>query len=468
MVASEATPFIKTGGLADVVGALPVALRAREEEVAVVLPFYRAARVPGASRIWQGHSVWCGTKQYSVDIHLVTERNVPFYFVDCPPLFDREGIYVDSEGNDFPDNHIRFAVLSRAALALARWSFRPHVIHCHDWQAALVSTFLHSTLAGDPTFMGIKTLLTIHNMGYQGLFPKSALAEIGLDESVFHIGGLEFFGRVNILKGGIVYSDAVSTVSKGYAAEIQTAEFGFGLEGLLRARSGVLHGILNGVDYSAWSPENDPHLAANYSAADLSGKHKCKQDLLAEFGLPPEAFDRPLIGIVSRFDRQKGFDLIEEVGPELAAEHMTLVVLGTGDPAYERLFRELAAAYPAKIGVRVAYDNALAHKIEAGADIFLMPSRYEPCGLNQMFSLRYGAVPVVRATGGLDDTIDDSTGFKFKEYSGRELLAAIRSALAAFRDRQRWQTLMRNGMNKDYSWNASAAEYSALYRRLAG
>jgi starch synthase len=393
---------------------------------------------------------------------------VPFYFVEQASLFDRDGLYVDAQGIDFPDNHVRFGVLCRAALGLVRYLFRPQVIHCHDWQSALVPIYLHSVLAGDPTFMGIKTLFTIHNLGYQGLFPESALPEMGLDRSVFHLNGVEYYGKINLLKGGISYSDAISTVSKGYAAEIQTSEYGFGLEGLLRYRSNVLFGILNGVDYSAWNPETDRYLAANYSIHDLSGKRICKQDLLRQFGLLEEALDRPLIGMISRLDRQKGFDLIEQVAGDLAAENLTLVILGTGDPRYEKALLELAAAHPSKIGVKIAFDNVLAHKIEGGADIFLMPSRYEPCGLNQIYSLRYGAVPVVRATGGLDDTINESTGFKFKEYSGHALLGAIRAALGVFHNPKQWESLIRNGMAKDFSWSKSAEEYSALYRRLVG
>jgi starch synthase len=465
MVASEATPFIKTGGLADVVGALPAALKARGEDVAVVLPLYRDARVDGARRVAEKLDVWLGPAHYSVHVQMAVERDVPYFFIDCPPLYDRKGVYVDASG-DFPDNHIRFAVLAKAALASARHVFRPQILHCHDWQAALAPVYLRTALAGDPTFMGVKTLLTIHNLGYQGIFAPSALPEIGLDPALLTSDRLEFLGDLSVLKGGIVYSDAISTVSKGYAREIQTPEYGFRMDGLLRARSNALTGILNGVDYSAWNPETDVHLAAHYSVDDLRGKKACKLDLLRQFGLPDVAADRPLIGIVSRFARQKGFDLIEQAAPGLLDEDATLVALGTGEPRYEEMFLNLAAAYPGKVAVRIAYDNPLAHKIEAGADIFVMPSHYEPCGLNQIYSLRYGTVPVVRATGGLDDTIDEDTGFKFSEYSSQALLAALRDALAAWRDRRRWETLMRNGMRKDFSWNASAAEYSALYRRL--
>jgi starch synthase len=349
---------------------------------------------------------------------------------------------------------------------VVRHIFRPHVLHCHDWQTALVSAYLHTVFAGDPTFIAVKTLFTIHNLGYQGLFPKKALPETGLDSAVFTPDGLEFFGKVSLIKGGLNYSDALNTVSKAYAREIQTPEYGFGLDGLLRRRRDVLTGILNGADYEHWNPETDPHIAANYSAADLRGKRSCKKELLWEFDLPPEAMTRPLIGIVSRFTSQKGADLIAEIASELATEDLCLAALGTGDPEYEALFLKFAREYPGKFAVRIGYDDRLAHKIEAGADMFLMPSRYEPCGLNQMYSLRYGTIPIVRATGGLDDTIEEGTGFKFSDYSGEALLEAIRAACAAFADRNRWTAMMRRAMQQDFSWKASASEYSALYRRL--
>ena len=467
MVASEAAPFAKTGGLADVIGALPAALQARGEDVAVVMPRYGSVPLDGARRVYDHLRLWLGPESYPAAVYLILEREVAFYFIDCPALYDRDGLYSDA-GGDYADNHIRFAVLSQAALAVVRHLFRPQVIHCHDWQTGLVPAYARSLFAYDPTFMGIKTLFTIHNLGYQGLFPKQILPEIGLDRAVFHPEGIEFYGKASYLKGGLSYSDALSTVSKAYAREIQTPEYGFGLDGLLRARSNVLYGILNGVDYKEWNPETDPHIVANYSAGNLRGKRLSKQDVLKEFGLPAETVEKPLIGIVSRFARQKGFDLIAGIAAELASEELSLVALGTGEPEYEKFFMDLASAHPAKIAARITYDDRLAHKIEAGADMLLMPSRYEPCGLNQIYSLRYGTVPVVRATGGLDDTIEESTGFKAKEHTGRSLLEAIRAALAAFRDRGRWRAMMRRGMAKDFSWEASAAEYSALYGRLIG
>jgi starch synthase len=465
MVASEATPFAKTGGLADVLGALPEALAAGGEQVAVVLPAYRENRYPYPRReAYRSLSIPIGPG-YMVDIQGTTDRGVSYYFVQCPALYDRDGIYGTAAG-DFPDNNVRFAVLSMAALGVARHLFRPNVLHLHDWQAALAPVYLSEHFRGDPTFMGVKTLLTIHNLGYQGLFPPEALSQIALDPSLMNPDQLEFFGRVNFLKAGIAWSDAVSTVSKGYAREIQTPEYGFGLDGFLR-RHGPVTGILNGVDYNEWNPEHDPHIARTYSASDLSGKRACKQALLAEYGLAQDNLDRPLIAIISRFAAQKGFDILADAASRLMQEDLNLVVLGSGDLPYESMFRALAEAYPQKVGLRVGFDTGLSHRIEAGADMFLMPSRYEPCGLNQIYSLKYGTVPVVRATGGLDDTIDDSTGFKFRDYSGDALLETVRLALRAYQDLNQWVQRMRRGMEKDFSWGASAGEYLELYRRLA-
>jgi starch synthase len=464
MVASEATPFAKTGGLADVLGALPAALAERGEQVAVVLPAYRENRYPRPAReAYRNLYIPIGPG-YMADIHEVVERGATYYFVRCPALYDRDGIYGTSAG-DFPDNHLRFAVLSMAALGVARHLFRPEVLHLHDWQAALAPVYLREHFPGDPTFMGLKTLLTIHNLGYQGLFPPAALAQIALGPGLMNPEQLEFFGQVNFLKGGIAFSDAVSTVSKGYAREIQTPEYGFGLDGFLR-RHGPVTGILNGVDYEEWNPETDRWIAKSYSAADLSGKRACKQGLLAEYGLPQDDPDRPLLAIISRFAAQKGFDILADTASRLLAEDLNLVVLGSGDRLYESMFRALAAAFPRKVGLHVGYDAGLSHRIEAGADMFLMPSRYEPCGLNQIYSLKYGTVPVVRATGGLDDTIDEDTGFKFRDYSGDALLDAVRLALRAYGRLDSWVRRMRRGMEKDFSWRASAGEYLALYQRI--
>jgi starch synthase len=332
---------------------------------------------------------------------------------------------------------------------------------------------LKTVYADDPAFREVGTVFTIHNMGYQGLFPPEVLPLLMLPWDLFAMSKMEFFGQVNFLKGALVYSDYVTTVSKKYSQEIQTTEYGFGLEGVLRGRAATVTGILNGVDYEEWSPQTDKFIAAKYSPTDLVGKARCKLDLLDAFGIPASAAKLPVIGIVSRFAAQKGFDLICQVAERLAREEMVLVALGAGDKPYEEMFTRLSLQFPHGIAVKVAYDNAIAHKIEAGADIFLMPSRYEPCGLNQIYSLKYGTVPIVRATGGLDDTIEPwdartgkGTGFKFTEYSGEALLLTVKQALQAHRDQTSWHVLMRNGMNKDFSWSASAREYGKVYEKL--
>jgi starch synthase len=406
---------------------------------------------------------------------VVTEGNhsgIEFYFVDYPPYFDRDALYGTPSG-DYPDNAERFALFSRAVLEASKILGVPNIFHCHDWQSALVPVLLRTQYVEDPAFREAGTVFTIHNMGYQGLFPPDILPLLMLPWDLFTITRMEFFGNVNFLKGALVESDYVTTVSRKYSQEIQTTEYGFGLEGVLRDRAATVTGILNGVDYDEWSPQKDKFIAAKYSPQDLSGKAKCKLDLLEAFGVSGADPRLPVIGIVSRFAAQKGFDLISQIADRLAREEMIVVALGAGDKQYEELFQRLHKQFPQKIAVKVAYDNAIAHKIEAGSDMFLMPSKYEPCGLNQIYSLKYGTVPIVRATGGLDDTIEPwdvrtgkGTGFKFTEYKGEALLLTIREALRAFRDQSSWQTLMRNGMNKDFSWNASSKEYARVYDRV--
>ena len=464
MVASEATPFAKTGGLADVMGALPPALRACGDEVAVVIPRYGFIDLKGLRRVYDHLPIFLGLARYDTSIY-AAPRDYPLYLVDCPALFDRHGLYGEN-GKDYPDNHIRFAVLARSALGVARFLFKTDVFHCHDWQAGLVAPYLHTTFSCDPTFLGVKTLFTIHNLGYQGLFPKTAVSAAALDASMNRPDRMEFFGKISYIKGGIGFADAINTVSPTYAREIQTEEFGFGLDGVLRARSAVVSGILNGVDYQEWNPKTDSLIPAPYSAQDLSGKRVCKERLLAEFGLPRAAAGRPLLGVVSRFTQQKGIDLIARIADDLPAEDMYLVALGTGEPDQEALVRQMAARHPKRIAVHIGFDNVRAHRVEAGADLFLMPSRYEPSGLSQMYSLKYGTVPVVRAVGGLNDTIDEGTGFKFSEPTGQALLAAIREASRVFSQPEAWKAMMLRGMERDFSWNRSAGAYSALYRRL--
>jgi starch synthase len=468
-VASEGLPFSKTGGLADVVEALPKALVALGHEAAVVLPRYRGtkatAEVMPSVTIPMG-----GTRLRFPAIADGTLLNgVRYYFVEDPVYFDREGLYGGSTG-DYPDNPERYMEFCRTAIEVAKQVWPADVVHCHDWQTAMVPVLLRTSYGDDPLVKDLPVVFSIHNMGYHGQFGREALADAGIPLELFHPGGIEFFGNVNFLKGGLVYSDYLSTVSRRYAQEIQTPEYGYGLDGVVRTRSDRLVGILNGVDYTAWNPEKDKLIAAKYSAKDLSGKQVCKQELLELFGLSQEHLSRPLIGIVSRFADQKGFDLIAERAHELMREDLVLVVLGTGERKYEELFRALAGAYPGRVGVKIAYDNTMAHKVEAGADMFLMPSRYEPSGLNQMYSLKYGTVPIVRATGGLDDSIEPfdlehgtGTGFKFREYSGEALLFAVRQALHHYTDERIWKRIQLNGMAKDFSWKTAAAEYAKLY-----
>ncbi len=469
MVASESTPFAKTGGLADVLGALPKALAARGHQVAVIMPLYsKAGHYPDhLDNAYQDLRIWLGWRSLLVNIRSTRHQGVDYYFVDAPELYGREALY--SVGNtDYPDNLERFAVLSQAALATIRHLFRPDIVHCHDWQAGLLPPLVRHQYRFDPTFYGIKILFTIHNIGYQGQFDRQQLLNIGLDPGLYRPDLLEFYGHGNLLKGGLVFADWITTVSRAYAREIQTPDNSFGLDGLLRARSSMLSGILNGVDYSVWSPEIDKHIAAHYSAADLSGKRLCKADLLREFGLPADDLERPLLGVVSRFAWQKGFDLLCDAGEDLAREDVQFVALGSGDPGYEHSLISLAQRHPAKIAVRIGYDNPLSHKIEAGADMFVMPSRYEPSGLNQMYSLRYGTVPIVRATGGLDDTVDETVGFKFKDYTREALIGAIREAISAYADQPAWLEMMRAGMARDHSWEHAAGEYEQLYNQLLG
>jgi starch synthase len=467
-VASEGLPFSKTGGLADVVEALPKALAAQGHEVAVVLPRYRgtqaAALIPSLTISMGGARL-----RFPAIADGAALDGVRYFFVDDAAYFDREGLY-GSGGKDYPDNAERYAEFCRAAIEIAKRIWPADVFHCHDWQTALVPVLLRTSYSEDPLVKNIPVVFTIHNMGYHGQFPRDVLERVGLPPRLFQPEGIEFYGSVNFLKGGLVYSDYLTTVSRKYAQEIQTKEFGHGLDGVVRKRAERLVGILNGVDYTAWNPAKDELIAANYSEEDLSGKQVCKQDLLEVFALPQEHLRRPVIGIVSRFVDQKGFDLIAEQAHELMKEDLVLVVLGTGDRKYEKLFSALAAAYPGRVGLKIAYDNVLAHKVEAGADIFMMPSRYEPSGLNQMYSLKYGTVPIVRATGGLDDSIEPfdvehgtGTGFKFYEYSGEALLYAVQQALHHYMDERDWTRIQLNGMAKDFSWKRPAGEYANLY-----
>jgi starch synthase len=467
-VASEGLPFSKTGGLADVVEALPKALVAQGHEVAVVLPRYRGTKAD--TPIIPSLTIPLGSRlRFPEILDGTLLEGVHYFFVDDPAFFDRDGLYGNAAG-DFPDNPERYSEFCRSALEISKHVWPTDVFHCHDWQTGLLPVLLRTSYGDDPVIKDLPVVFTIHNIGYQGQFRRDVLARAGISEMLFNPSGLEFFGNVNLLKGGLVYSDYLTTVSRRYAQEIQTPEFGYGLDGVMRSRADRVVGILNGVDYTAWNPAKDEFIRENYSAKDLTGKQACKEDLLKLFGLATDNMQRPVMGIVSRFADQKGFDLIADRAHEILREDVMLVVLGTGERRYEDLFRALASAYPGRVGYRFVYDNAMAHKVEAGSDIFLMPSRYEPSGLNQMYSLRYGTVPVVRATGGLDDSIENfdlehgtGTGFKFSEYSGAALLYAVKQALHHYADERIWKRIQLNGMAKDFSWKTPAAEYAKLY-----
>jgi starch synthase len=455
-----------------VIGALPRALAQLGHSVTVFLPRYKQTRLESPSIVLRSVTIPFDDQYRFCSVLDGGKRaGVQFYFIDYPPFFDRDALYGLPTG-DYPDNAERFSLFCRAILEATKILGIPDVFHCHDWQTALIPVLLRSNYIGDPAFHRVPTVFTIHNIGYQGLFDSDVLPLLGLPWELFTVNRMEFYGRVNFLKGGIVFSDYVTTVSRRYAQEIQTSEYGFGLEGVLRSRTATLAGILNGVDYDEWDPAKDKYVACKYSPDSLEGKAQCREELLRQFELRPANPKAPIIGIVSRFASQKGFDLIAQVADRLMIEPLTMVVLGTGEKEYEYLFRRLAQQYPNKFGLKVAYDNELAHLVEAGADMFLMPSHYEPCGLNQIYSLKYGTVPIVRATGGLDDTVEsydaktgEGTGFKFVEYHGTALLEKIQEALGVFQDRPAWERIMRNGMAKDHSWNTSAREYVKVFEK---
>jgi len=470
---SEAVPFAKTGGLADVSGSLPRVLAQMGHEVFLILPKYRSIdgkrcpltktgitlKVPIALRVETA-------EVYSCD-------SVPRFhslFIRKDAYYEREQLYGTPSG-DFEDNAERFTFFSRALVeAAVALDLNPDIIHCNDWQTGLAPVYLKTLYRNSSSLKQAASIFTVHNIGYQGLFWHYDLQLTNLGWELFTPQALEFYGKINFLKAGMVFADAVTTVSRKYMEEIQTPEFGAGLDGVLRDRKGDLYGILNGVDYDEWSPAKDPLIKEQYSPADLKGKRACKGDLQREFGLELRE-EIPLIGMISRLDEQKGFDLIEAIMEKLMELGPQCVLLGTGKEKYHLLLEDLQKKYPGQLGVKIAFNNVLAHKIEAGADMFLMPSRYEPCGLNQIYSLKYGTVPIVRATGGLDDTIADfnpltaaGNGFKFRDHTASCLLEAIQRALQAYRDRPLWENLMLRGMSADFSWERSAREYLQVYQ----
>jgi starch synthase len=471
--ASECSPWAKLGGMADVVSALPRTLAKLGHRVSVFLPYYRqvAKAVPNPPVVLP--SVTIPFPSYNRFVRILDggiKGGVQTYFIDCAELFDRENFYGTPSG-DYSDNAERFGLLCRAVIEASKMLGVPDVFHVHDWQAAMLPVMLGSIYYFDPVLRHVPSVLTIHNAGHQGWFPPQAIEKLLLPWDLFTIDKLEHYDKVDFLKGGIVYADAITTVSRKYAEELQTSEFGNGLEGVLRQRSGDLLGITNGIDTDEWNPATDSHIAAHYTAENLAGKKECRRDLLHAYGLEDVGDDTAVIGVVSRFATQKGFDFIVEIMDRLVQEDMVLVILGNGEEYYERLLGEMAGRHPGKVRVQVKFDNVMAHKIEAGADIFLMPSRYEPGGLNQLYSLKYGTIPVVRATGGLDDTIDEQpngggNGFKFWGYSAGALFDALKRALETFRNKQEWHQMMQRGMAQDFSWDKPAGEYVRVYERV--
>ena len=466
MIASEAQPFSKTGGLADVATALPKALGRLGHDVTLITPRYR--RAPGGPV--------AGTVAVEVAGHRFGARlleqpigpGARVLLLDCPDLYDRDGIYYEA-GVDYPDNAIRYAFLSAAAIDYAAQQPHPFdIVHAHDWQGGLAP--IHARALGQ-----VPSVLTIHNLAYQGIFAKSWVPRLGLRWDDFTIGGFEFFDRLGFLKAGINFADAITTVSPTYADEIQRPEYGHGLDGVIRSRHDRLTGILNGIDPDEWNPAADPHLPVPFDVDRLPAKAASKRALLERFGIAvtDETLARPIIGMVSRMVDQKGLDLIAAVAGQLASLDATFTVVGTGEPRYQDMWRRLSQWRPDRISAFVGFDEQRAHLVEAGADMFLMPSRFEPCGLNQMYSLRYGTVPIVRAVGGLADTVrpynprnGQGTGFLFSDYEPGVMLRTIETALAAFPNKKIWTRLQKNGMRADFSWDRSAAEYVKIYARL--
>ena len=473
-VTSEVARYAKTGGLADVSAALPKYLIDAGHDVRVFLPNYSRVDTRGAALevVVSGIEIRLGRHRYLVSIlRAARPGDAPVYLVDCPALYHRPGLYTQD-----PDEHLRFLVLTRAALeACGRLQFAPDVLHANDWQTALAPLTLQVRYSWDRIFARTRSLLAIHNLNYQGRFSADILGDTGLADAahLFHQDQLRD-GGLNFLLHGILYADGVVTVSPTYAREIQTPEHGAELDGMLRARSSTVVGILNGVDYAEWSPEHDALIPARYGADDLAGKAIDKAALCARFGLPHDP-RVPVLGVVSRLASQKGFALLEGVMPALLRGHgVQLVVLGSGEPRFEQMFCELAAAFPRQVGFHRGFSNELAHMIEAGSDMFVMPSRYEPCGLNQMYSLRYGTVPIVHKTGGLADTVQlwdprdrSGTGIVFDHYTPEGLRWAIEAGLRLYRDASAWRALIANGMAQNFSWDVQGRLYEDLYRRLA-
>ncbi|TAJ78717.1 MAG: glycogen synthase GlgA [Gallionellaceae bacterium] len=473
-VTSEVAPLIKTGGLADVSAALPLALRRLGDDVRVLVPGY--PQVLTALESFKIEAFFTGIAGFP-DARLFASTlpdGVPLWVIDCPELFQRDGgIYQDGNGNDWPDNALRFGLLSKVAAILggqgSPLDWKPEIVHCNDWQTGLTPAYMHFSPGSAPCVM------TVHNLAFQGVFPPQAISELDIPAESFQPHGVEYYGNFSFLKAGLYYANHITTVSPTYAEEIKTDALGFGFQGLLGARSSSLTGILNGINDSEWNPANDPALACGYEAGNMAGKAANKRELQMQMGLTVDP-KMPLFGLVGRFTHQKGLDVVLEIAPQLVASPAQLVLLGSGDATMQSDALALARQYPGQIAAVVGFDENLSHLIEAGADIFLMPSRFEPCGLNQMYSQRYGTPPIVHATGGLVDSVVDcnaatlaqgaATGFVFNNMTAPDLLRCVQRALAVYRDKKSWPALQLNGMNRDFGWQKSAAKYREIYASL--
>lgn len=472
---SEAHPLAKTGGLADVSGALPAALREIGVDARVLMPGYPAAMAKAGKLLEIFRIKLPEHGETALLVGAFPDSGAPVYFIEHAGYYAREGLYQDNSGHDWPDNAMRFGLLSQFAALLAGpktpLDFRPDVLHCNDWQTGLAPAYLHFESAA-PT----PTVFTVHNLSYQGIFPPEELKQLGLPQESFAIDGIEYYGNLSFLKAGLFYASHLTTVSPTYASEIQTETFGAGMHGLLAARSQDLTGILNGIDMREWNPATDPHLVAPYSAGNLAGKAAGKLALQTELGLQVDP-GTPLLGMVSRLTTQKGSDVVIEAVPQLLRLGVQLAVLGGGEAGLEIAWRRLADAHPGRIAAVIGYNEGLAHRIEAGADVFLMPSRFEPCGLNQMYSQRYGTPPVVHKVGGLADTVTQATlgsladgmatGFVLDRLDSESLVSAVNRAVILYRHKLAWQKLMRNGMARDFGWTKSAHQYLGVYKKIS-
>ncbi|MBI3313004.1 MAG: glycogen synthase GlgA, partial [Candidatus Omnitrophica bacterium] len=464
-VASEAVPFAKTGGLADVIGALPHEIRLLGHETSVFLPRYKSVNLEkwGFAPVIDRFEIPVGTEKESGRVFKATlASGVDAYVIDHPEFFMRDGLYGTALG-DYPDNDRRFVFFQRAVLeTLDQLNIKPDIIHCHDWQTGLIPVYLKTHYGDRPIFKKTKTVFTIHNLGYQGNFPPDSLPVTGFGWELFKLEKLEFYGKISFLKGGLVYADILTTVSERYAKEIQTKEFGCGLEGVLSKRKDMLLGIVNGIDYEEWNPETDKELSARYNFHKISHKEANKHELQKENGLKIDS-KIPILGLVTRLVDQKGIDILIPALEEISSSGIQFVLLGTGEEKYHQVFRDIAKKNRGKFGIHILFDSTMAKRIYAGCDMMLFPSYYEPCGLGQMIALRFGTIPVARATGGLADTIQEfhpetglGNGFLFAEYSSEAFIGAVRKAVSIFHNEKNWARLVKNAMESDFSWKASA------------